>query len=163
MTTSIGRIERSKIQVRPGLLLFAIVFFTSLLLGITPIPGFLGQDHSTIRTCVLLAGTIIWCVGCYFLYSDSEQYRSLRMSLTVISAICTALAIVALVLFTMITVKTLLRVPFGQAITQPLMPHGLWGQLLSGVGWLGSFFGRGRSRILLVIGSTVIVTLWGIV
>jgi hypothetical protein len=31
------------------------------------------------------------------------------------------------------------------------------------VGWIGSFFGHGRSRLFLVTGSTIMVVLWGVV
>jgi hypothetical protein len=152
------KIDRSSLRIRPGLLLFSIVFSVVLLLGLTPIPRLLGKGHTVARISVLLVATIFILIGCFFLNKDSESYRPWRMWATLVAIICIAVSIPAFVLFTAIPLRMLIWSRFGYAVSRVLMS---WGDLLSSVGWVGSFFGHGRSRLFLVIGSTNVAVLWG--
>jgi hypothetical protein len=157
-----AKLERAKFQVRPGLLLFAIVFFGTLLLSLTPLPKFFGHDYPTVRFCFLTLGTINWCFSCFLLYNDSKQYQHLRMSITLFSLLSVAVGVIALVLFTFVPLRILIWSHLDYLVSRTLMPNGMWGRAAAELGWITSFFGRGRSRLFLVISSTILLMLWPI-
>jgi hypothetical protein len=159
MTWTDFKIDRSAFRVRPGLMIFSIELFTVSLLGLTPIPMFLGKGHTVVRILVLLAATTVLFIGCFSLNKDAESYRTLQMWTTLVAIISIAVSIPAFVLFTAIPVEMLSSSRFWYAASWELIQLG---RPLAAVGWLGSFFGRGRSRLLLVIGSTMIGVLWGV-
>lgn len=152
-------IEKSKFQVRPGLLLFAIVFFGLFLLS--PVVRFLKYDHPTVRESVFVLGIIAWLAACFFLFRDSGQHRPIQMSIAFVSMSSIAIAGVAFVLFAMLPLRTLISAHLEYVVRITLMPGAKWGRVLAEIGWLSSFFGRGRSRLLLVASSTTMLMLWG--
>jgi hypothetical protein len=151
-------INRSAFRVRPGLLLFFIAFLFLWLCGLTTIPGILGKGPSIGRIVALFVATVALTVGSLFLYRDSGSYHSLQMWVTLVAMISLAISIPTFVLFAMVTLRSLMssHVLFvvSNILTRLREP-------LAGVAWIGSFFGRGRSRLALVVGSTLMIVLWG--
>jgi hypothetical protein len=149
--------NQSQFRVRPGLLLFFIVVLALAIFDKTGLAASLAAAPVTVKRTILLAATIVTASGWFLLCKDPELWRSRRIWIALGAAVVLTLSIPSYFLFTVIPLKFILQfMPLTTAITMVTR----WREVLADLGWIGPFFGLGRSRIAFVVGGTIMLLLW---
>jgi hypothetical protein len=144
-------------RVRPGLLLFVL---SVLALGVFDKAGFaksLGTGPSTWKHAILLVVISVTAFGWFLLGKDSASLRPRYKWITLAAAVVLTLSIAAYAFYDVVPIKFIIPFPLVSALETMLwrLQDGLLG-----LAWVVPFFGRGRSRIALVIGGTLMLFLW---
>jgi hypothetical protein len=144
-------------RVRPGLLLFFISALALALFYKTGLTGLLAAAPATARQALLLSATIATAFGWLLLWNDFGTFRSWYKRITVAAAAVLSLSISAYALYAVVPLKFIFPFPLVSAVAKALWR---WPDVLASLAWIVPFFGRGRSRIALVVGGTLMLLLW---
>lgn len=157
MASALNESKQSQVRVRPGLLLALIVVVALAILDKTGLGASLVTAPATVKRAILLGATIATGFGWFLLCKDPKPSRSMLKWTTVVAAVVLTLSIPAYIQYTVIPLEFVLRSRLLIAVATFLFR---WRNTLAFVGWIGPFFGRGRSRVAFVVGGTLMFFLW---
>jgi len=149
--------DRFQWRVRPGLQLF---LFSALAVAICDKAGlakYLGVGPSVVKYVILVVTVAVTALGWFLLCKDSGTLHARYKWITLIGAVVLTLSIAAFSLFDVVPIKVIVRFDLVSALDTILWR---WQGCLLGLAWVIPFFGRGRSRVAFVIGSTLMLFLW---
>jgi hypothetical protein len=142
---------KDSFRVRPLFLLTCIAIATLLLL-----PDAL-RGQRTMQWLVFTSACLAIVLACFFYIRRRESNGNWRNLITVVTTIC-LIASTPVFFFEFSQVRWLMRGPRWASFY--VLPWVHWGFLLIPLTVVGSFFGRGRVRIALVIASILLIALW---
>jgi hypothetical protein len=144
-------------RVRPGLLLFFISVLALALFYKAGLAELLAAAPATARQALLLSATIAAALGWLLLWKDFRTFRSCQRWITLAAAMVLSLSISAYALYAVVPLKFIFPFRLVSAVAKSLWG---WQDVLASLAWIVPFFGRGRSRIALVVGGTLMLLLW---
>jgi hypothetical protein len=149
--------NESPFKVRPGLLLSFVVVLALAICEKTAIAASLTSGPETAKRAILFLAAISTAYGWFLLWKEPNGNDSKRKWLTIAAAAVLTISIGDYVSYTVVPVKYILAFHLLSRVTDLL---DRWQVALAALALIGPFFARGRSRLSLVVGGTLMLLLW---